>query len=210
MAASSPTIIPTLSTSRLSKTPVSCSSSPSLTAFNVFPSALRPLVLHTKKNRHSEVLANAQQTFEFSGGSLFDSEFEDDDEPPSTPGWGIPDIEDREEPQCPPGLRQYETMTVLRPDMSENERLALIQKYEELLVAGGGVYVEVFNRGIVPLAYGIKKKNKAGETNIYFDGIYILFTYFTKPESLEELKEMLNADDDVIRSTSFKIRKRKY
>ncbi|XP_076885162.1 small ribosomal subunit protein bS6c-like [Bidens hawaiensis] len=119
-------------------------------------------------------------------------------------------VEETEEPQCPPGLRQYESMVVLRPDMSEDERLALTQKYEELLVAGGGMYVEVFNRGVIPLAYSIKKKNKAGETNTYLDGIYLLFTYFTKPESMEVLEATLKMDDDVIRSSTFKIRKRKY
>jgi small subunit ribosomal protein S6 len=41
-------------------------------------------------------------------------------------------LEEREMPPCPPGLRQYETMVVLRPDMSEEERLALIQRYEEV------------------------------------------------------------------------------
>ncbi|GLT90731.1 hypothetical protein SLE2022_086490 [Rubroshorea leprosula] len=101
-------------------------------------------------------------------------------------------------------------MAVLRPDMSEDQRLALTQKYEELLVAGGGMYVEVFNRGVIPVAYSIKKKNKEGECNTYLDGIYVLFTYFTKPESMAVLEETLKADDDVIRSSSFKVRKRKY
>lgn len=80
----------------------------------------------------------------------------------------------------------------------------------QLLVAGGGMYVEVFNRGVIPLAYSIRRKNKAGETNTYLDGIYLLFTYFTKPESMTALEATLNTDDDVIRSSSFKIRKRKY
>lgn len=80
----------------------------------------------------------------------------------------------------------------------------------QLLVAGGGMYVEVFNRGVIPLAYSIKKRNRAGEANTYYDGIYLLFTYFTKPESLAVLETRLKADDDVIRSCSFKIRKRKY
>ncbi|EPS57672.1 hypothetical protein M569_17146, partial [Genlisea aurea] len=78
-----------------------------------------------------------------------------------------------------------------------------------LLIAGGGMYVEVFNRGVIPLAYGIKKKNKAGETNTYLDGIYLLFTYFTKPDSISFLTETLLADDNVIRSSSFKITKGK-
>ena len=43
-------------------------------------------------------------------------------------------LEEREMPPCPPGLRQYETMVVLRPDMSEEERLALIQRYEEVKI----------------------------------------------------------------------------
>ncbi|KAL2902850.1 30S ribosomal protein S6 alpha chloroplastic [Bienertia sinuspersici] len=80
----------------------------------------------------------------------------------------------------------------------------------QLLVAGGAMYVEVFNRGVIPLAYSIKKKNKAGETNTYLDGIYLLFTYFTKPESISALETTLISDDNVIRSSSFKIRKRKY
>ncbi|KAG8386381.1 hypothetical protein BUALT_Bualt03G0142900 [Buddleja alternifolia] len=141
--------------------------------------------------------------------SFFERNLEGSDSPPSVPGTGFADVEDKEEPQCPPGLRKYETMVVLRPDMSEDERLSFTQKYEELLVAGGGMYVEVFNRGVIPLAYGIKKKNKAGETNTYLDGIYLLFTYYTKPDSLSILGETLIADDDVIRSSSFKIRKRK-
>nr|POE50342.1 30s ribosomal protein s6 alpha, chloroplastic [Quercus suber] len=149
------------------------------------------------------------QTLDFSG-SFFEGGFGSDEDPPSPPGPGLTAAEEKEAPQCPPGLRQYETMAVLRPDMSEDERLTLTQKYEELLVAGGGMYVEVFNRGVIPLAYSIMKKNKAGESNNYLDGIYLLFTYFTKPESLSILEQKLKTDDDVIRSMSFKIRKRKY
>ncbi|KZV51949.1 hypothetical protein F511_08559 [Dorcoceras hygrometricum] len=143
--------------------------------------------------------------------TFFDRDLQDGDEPPQSgiPGQGFPDVEDKEEPQTPPGLRKYETMVVLRPDMSEDERLAFTQKYEELLVAGGGMYVEVFNRGVIPLAYAIRRKNRAGESNTYLDGIYLLFTYFTKPDSLSNLGDTLLADDNVIRSTTFKIRKRK-
>lgn len=72
------------------------------------------------------------------------------------------------------------------------------------------MYVEVFNRGVIPLAYSIKKKNKAGETNTYLDGIYLLFTYFTKPESIPVLEDTLKTDDDVIRSMTFQVRKRRY
>lgn len=94
--------------------------------------------------------------------------------------------------------------------MSENERLAFNQKYEELLVAGGGMYIEIFCRGLNPLNYMIMKRNKDGETNYYIDGIYMLISYYTKPESMNVLESRLRTDDDVIRFSSFKIRKRKY
>ncbi|KAL4592733.1 hypothetical protein LXL04_005737 [Taraxacum kok-saghyz] len=149
------------------------------------------------------------QTLDFSG-TFFEGGLGGEDDLNNSSGSVATAIEEKEEPQCPPGLRQYETMAVLRPDMSEDERLSLTQKYEELLVAGGGMYVEVFNRGVIPLAYSIKKKNKAGETNTYLDGIYLLFTFFTKPESLEVLETTLIMDDDVIRSSTFVVRKRKY
>ncbi|XP_058203642.1 small ribosomal subunit protein bS6c alpha [Rhododendron vialii] len=157
------------------------------------------------------------QAFDFSS-TFFEQGFgggdddDNDEDPTNTIGsilMGIDD-EEKEEPQCPPGLRQYETMAVLRPDMSEEDRLSLTQKYEELLVAGGGMYVDVFNRGVIPLAYPIKRKNKDGVVNTYLDGIYLLFTYFTKPESMPVLEETLQTDDSVIRFSSFKVRKRKY
>ncbi|XVF12933.1 hypothetical protein REPUB_Repub08aG0162600 [Reevesia pubescens] len=173
------------------------------------PTKPKSLTSLKRDNNNPTILTVKAQTLDFSG-SFFEGGFGSDDDPPSQPGSSITALEDKEEPQCPPGLRKYETMAVLRPDMSEDERLALTQKYEELLVAGGGMYIEVFNRGVIPLAYSIKKKNKAGETNTYLDGIYLLFTYFTKPESMEALEVALNTDDDVIRSSIFKIRKRKY
>ncbi|KAF8092289.1 hypothetical protein N665_0418s0024 [Sinapis alba] len=179
-----------------------------------FSHSLRPFISNSKPiaslqqhKRDNAGFVVKSQALDFSG-TFFEGGFGSDDDPIS-PSVSTA-LEDKPEPQCPPGLRQYETMAVLRPDMSEDERLGLTQKYEELLVARGGMYVEVFNRGVIPLAYSIRKKNKAGETNTYLDGIYLLFTYFTKPDSITPLESVLTADDDVIRSSSFKIKKRKY
>jgi len=112
----------------------------------------------------------------------------------------------REIRQYPPGLQRYETMTVLRPDITEDQRLELTQRYEEAIIAGGGLDVEMFNRGMQPLAYNIKTKNMAGFANRYLDGIYLLFTYVTKPESQNALQKRLNSDDDIIRSTTFRLK----
>lgn len=69
----------------------------------------------------------------------------------------------------------------------------------QLLVAGGAMYVEVFNRGIGPLSYSIQKYNKDGLKETFGEGIYLLFTFFTKPESTLVLENQLRLDFSVIR-----------
>ncbi|CAM6129629.1 unnamed protein product [Calypogeia fissa] len=121
-------------------------------------------------------------------------------------GIGEMGLRQRELKDYPPGLQRYETMAVLRPDISEEQRLALTQRYEEAIIAGGGLDVEMFNRGMQPLAYGIGTKNMSGVSSRYLDGIYLLFTYVTKPDSQLSLQKRLNADDDIIRSTTFRLK----
>eukprot|EP01018_Ginkgo_biloba_P025353 Gb_07403 [translate_table: standard] len=62
-------------------------------------------------------------------GSFFEGGDDDGEE-----SSGFVELEKREAPKCPPGLRHYETMAVLRPDISEEERLSLTQKYEEVSI----------------------------------------------------------------------------
>ncbi len=66
--------------------------------------------------------------------------------------------------------------------------------------------MEMFNRGMQPLAYNIKTRNMGGVSSRYLDGIYLLFTYVIKPESQLALQKKLNADDDIIRSTTFRLK----
>lgn len=68
-------------------------------------------------------------TMDFSG-SFFEEGRNGDDGPSAASA--VATVEEKDEPQCPPGLRQYETMVVLRPDMSEEERLGLTERYEEV------------------------------------------------------------------------------
>eukprot|EP00270_Netrium_digitus_P003947 TRINITY_DN147_c0_g1_i1.p1 TRINITY_DN147_c0_g1~~TRINITY_DN147_c0_g1_i1.p1 ORF type:complete len:194 (+),score=28.83 TRINITY_DN147_c0_g1_i1:36-584(+) len=120
---------------------------------------------------------------------------------------GVGDEGSLSEPrQYPRGLQRYESMVVLRPDLTEEQRVALTERYEEALIAGGALDVEMFNRGMQPLAYNIRTKNMGGLMNRYLDGIFLLFTYVTKPESQVALQRKFNSDDDIIRSTTFRLK----
>ena len=96
-----------------------------------FLSKSKPLASQKKKRDNSGLLVVKSQALDFSG-TFFEGGFGSDDDPTS-PSVSTA-LEDKPEPQCPPGLRQYETMAVLRPDMSEDERLGLTQKYEEVII----------------------------------------------------------------------------
>lgn len=122
---------PSLPSSSLLSRFSSAQSSPPITSFTVFSGKQR-FIYHP---RRAPGLSIRALTLDFSG-SFFEGGFGSDDDPNSPPGPGIAAVEDKDEPQCPPGLRQYETMAVLRPDMSEDERLALTQKYEEVRKSG--------------------------------------------------------------------------
>ena len=100
--------------------------------YSLKPIPTKPKSMTSLKRDNPTTLTVKVQTLDFSG-SFFEGGLGSDDDPPSQPGSGITALEDKEEPQCPPGLRQYETMVVLRPDMSEDERLALTQKNEEVM-----------------------------------------------------------------------------
>lgn len=49
-------------------------------------------------------------------------------------GFGELGLGQREIRQYPPGLQRYETMAVLRPDLTEDQRLELTQRYEEVIL----------------------------------------------------------------------------
>lgn len=120
-------------TSTLSRSSFSSSSSSSSLGF-LSPSILS-LPIRNHRLRSCPTITTRRisiraLTLDFSG-SFFEGGSEGDRETPSTDG-STTAVAEKEEPQCPPGLRQYETMAVLRPDMSEEERLALTQKYEEV------------------------------------------------------------------------------
>lgn len=81
---------------------------------------------------------------------------------------------------------------------------SLSERYEETLIGTGALDVELFNRGMQPLQYPIKKRSTAGLTTRYLDGWYLLFTYVTKPEAIKELTSQFKFDDDVIRALTFR------
>ncbi len=87
-------------------------------------------------------------------------------------------------------MTNYETMYILKPDLEEEKKDALIAKFSEIITSNGGEVTKTDEWGKRRLAYPINYIN---------DGYYVL-TYFSADSELPtELERNFKISDDVIR-----------
>ena len=96
----------------------------------------------------------------------------------------------------PGRTREYETIFILKPDVTNEVIGATNSKIRGVLEAGGGTLLKIENWGRRKLAYEVKKQLK---------GIYIFFRYLGNPGLVEEVERNLHLTDSVIRQYSVKI-----
>ena len=89
----------------------------------------------------------------------------------------------------------YETMYILRPDMSEEQVDQSITKYQDLLKENGAEILEIQHRGKRRLAYEIQKLR---------DGIYIQMNYNGNGDGVKVMERAMRIGDDVIRYLTVK------
>jgi small subunit ribosomal protein S6 len=65
-------------------------------------------------------------------------------------------------------MRRYETITILDPDLSEDQRTAVFSRLQELIPQQGGLLAFVDEWGSRQLGYEIKKRER---------GYYVRFDY---------------------------------
>ena len=69
-------------------------------------------------------------------------------------------------------MRDYEVLYILRPDMTEEEYTAAVEKFNALIQANGGEVVKTDIWGKRKLAYEIEKLR---------EGYYVLVTFKAEP-----------------------------
>lgn len=84
---------------------------------------------------------------------------------------------------------KYETLFVLRPNLEEEARKAVIEKFTSIIAAEGEI-VKVDEWGNKKLAYEIKK---------YKEGYYVLVDFKSEIDLPKELERNYKISDDVIR-----------
>jgi len=87
-------------------------------------------------------------------------------------------------------LREYEIVYVIRPDLSEEDRSAKIDRIHSLITDNGGELGKVEDWGKRVLAYEIKHNT---------EGYYGLAEFRLPPSSVRTVEDRLNIDEEILR-----------
>jgi small subunit ribosomal protein S6 len=87
-------------------------------------------------------------------------------------------------------MRRYETITILDPDLSEEQRTNLCDRLQEEIARQNGLVVELDDWGGRRLAYEIKKKRR---------GHYIRLDYCGKGALVDELERLMRINDSFLK-----------
>jgi len=88
-------------------------------------------------------------------------------------------------------MKQYETMYILKADMEDAARDALIEELHGIITSHGGTIDNVDLWGVKEFAYEINFMNK---------GYYVVTTYSVEVDGLNEFQRLMGINNNVIRS----------
>lgn len=87
-------------------------------------------------------------------------------------------------------MKAYELLLLLNPSLDEESRAAVLEKFQGLITADGGVVDNVDSWGKRKLAFEIDKLT---------EGDYALIDFHTAPAAIAELDRVLHITDAVVR-----------
>lgn len=91
-------------------------------------------------------------------------------------------------------LKQYETVFIATPVLSDAQMKEAVEKYRTLITSDGGEIVHEENWGLKKLAYPIQKKTT---------GFYYLIEFKADPQFIQKLELNYKRDERIIRFLTF-------
>jgi len=87
-------------------------------------------------------------------------------------------------------LVSYETIYLLKPDLTEDLLLKIVEQYQGVLIERGAKNIVIENRGRRHLKYPIKRVK---------DGVYIQMNYQANGEVINLIEKSMRINDSIIR-----------
>jgi len=97
-------------------------------------------------------------------------------------------------------LRHYETMVILKPTLTDEEKNSIIENLKEIITQQGGEVVSVDNIGVRELAYPIQKFER---------GHYYIIYYKAPAQAVLELERIMRYNEDILRFLTVKYETKK-
>nr|YP_010619405.1 Ribosomal protein S6 [Xiphosiphonia pinnulata]WAX03418.1 Ribosomal protein S6 [Xiphosiphonia pinnulata] len=92
-------------------------------------------------------------------------------------------------------LNHYETIYILKPDVTDNINLSLVKYYRMLLKQKGAINIIIQHRGRRHLSYNISH---------YYDGIYVQMNYQANGNLVNFLEKSMRFNDHIVRYLTIK------
>jgi len=88
------------------------------------------------------------------------------------------------------GLRKYEVVYVIRPDLDEEETTSVIDRFTDLVTKQGGEMIKIDKWGKRRLAFEVKD---------FREGFYVIMHIDAEPQVADELDRVFKITDSIIR-----------
>lgn len=87
-------------------------------------------------------------------------------------------------------MRKYELMYIIRPNIEEDAKKALVERFNDILTSNGAEIIESKEWGKRRLAYEIQD---------FREGIYQIVKVNAGSEAIDEFNRLANINEDIIR-----------
>lgn len=95
-------------------------------------------------------------------------------------------------------MEKYETISIIRPNVSEDTIAAISDRTAEIIAAAGGEILKVDKWGLRQLAYPIKKEP---------NGYYVYTVFSGNGAGVDEMERIFKIDDNVLKYMTIKLDK---
>nr|YP_010196263.1 ribosomal protein S6 [Gracilaria cearensis]UAD83660.1 ribosomal protein S6 [Gracilaria cearensis] len=92
-------------------------------------------------------------------------------------------------------FNHYETIYILKPNITETENLTLVNQYKSLIKKYGGKNILIQHKGRRHLNYNIQS---------YYDGIYVQINYTASSNLVKILEKTMRLSGEIIRYITIK------
>ncbi|HEX6272851.1 MAG TPA: 30S ribosomal protein S6 [Polyangiaceae bacterium] len=98
----------------------------------------------------------------------------------------------------PVRTREYETIYILRPDVTRDAQERVAQRVNEVMTKGKGTLTSIENWGRRQLSFPVNKQKR---------GVYVYLKYLGQGDVVNELERNLRMLDDVVKYQTVNVRK---